>query len=326
MTDWLVNGLEEDVRPRMFEAIASEQPFALATIVSAEGGPRPVGSQMFITADHFDGFLSGGCIEPDVVGHAREVLSDGAPRRLLYGQGSPFIDIRLPCGGYLEVLVERVLPDDVALRSLHSLTRKRTPALWKSNGRQRWCGAVSENNAVPVLGFARLYTPPQRLAVVGTDPFALAIAGMGQQIGWETTLLAPFGPSYLPPFGIACDRGNISAALARLNPDQWTALAVATHEIDADVDALAHALPSDAGYVGLLGSRRRVPEVIARLRLAGLTDAAVSRLRAPIGLPIAARSPWEVAVAVTAQVIATTHKERISETGTMDRLTNAEAL
>jgi xanthine dehydrogenase accessory factor len=98
-TGWLVSGLEDDIRPRMFEAADRGESFALATIVAADGGPRPPGAQMVITETASWGYLSGGCIEDDVAVNAREVIGDGRPRTLVYGEGSPFIDIRLPCGG-----------------------------------------------------------------------------------------------------------------------------------------------------------------------------------------------------------------------------------
>ena len=111
MSDWYPAGMEDDMRPRMFEAAGRGRPFALVTIVAAEGGgPRGVGAQMVVTADDMGGFLSGGCIEADVALHARECLVDGEPRRLVYGRGSPFVDARLPCGGRLELLALDDLP------------------------------------------------------------------------------------------------------------------------------------------------------------------------------------------------------------------------
>ena len=299
------------MRQRMFEASAAGRAFALATIIDADGGPRPIGSQMVVTKDAAWGFLSGGCIEADVALHGRATLADGEPRRLVYGRGSPFIDMRLPCGGRLEVLVERVPAGDEAVASLESLTKLRAVALWESNGRERSCRVAQEAGgklADPLV--RRLYHPAQRLAVVGSDPFALAIAGLGTRIGWDTHLLAPFGPGAPPPYRVACDRRPIAQALHDLAADRWTAIAVATHDLELDQDALIAALRSDAGYVGVLGSRRRLPERVAGLRAAGLTEAEIKRLRAPIGLPIRARSPWEVAIAVAAEIIAAASEER----------------
>src|SRR3546814_7802967 len=83
----------------MFAAADEGLSFALATIVAADGEPRPVGAQMVVTEPDSWGFLSGGCIESDVERNGREVIRDARVRTLVYGKGSPFIDIRLPCGG-----------------------------------------------------------------------------------------------------------------------------------------------------------------------------------------------------------------------------------
>ena len=300
---WLVSGLEDDIRPHMFAAADRDEPFALATIVAADGGPRPVGAQMVVTQGASWGFLSGGCIEDDVALNARAAIADGKLRRLVYGEGSPFVDIRLPCGGRIEVMIERVGAGDRAVADLQRLTAKRVPALWSSDGEQRTCLTAEQASAIAPI--RKLYEPIQRLIVVGSDPFALTIGGMGRTLGWEVTLLSPFGPSDAAPFGLDCDRRALDKAFEGLSLDRWTAIAVATHDLDLDERALIPALRSQAGYVGVLGSRRKLPDRIERLAAAGLSQAQIERLRAPIGLAIPARSPWEVAVSVIAEVIAT---------------------
>ncbi len=201
---WLVSGLEDDIRRHMFAAAERGQPFALATIVAADGGPRPVGAQMVVTDSESWGFLSGGCIEDDVALNARQAIADGAVRRLVYGEGSPFVDIRLPCGGRIEVMIERVGAGDRAVADLQRWTAKRVPALWSSDGSVRICLPVEE--ASGTASIRKLYEPIQRLIVIGSDPFALAIGGMGRTLGWDVTLLSPFGPSEAAPFGLDCDR------------------------------------------------------------------------------------------------------------------------
>jgi xanthine dehydrogenase accessory factor len=299
---WLVSGLEDDIRPHMFAAADRGVPFALATIVAADGGPRPVGAQMVVTGTEAWGFLSGGCIEDDVALNARETIADGTARRLIYGEGSPFVDIRLPCGGRIEVAIERVDVGDEAVAELKRFTRERIPAVWASDGTERSCQPVEDAPAdAPIR---KTYDPVQRLVVIGSDPFALAIGGMGRTVGWEIRLLSPFGPSDPAPFDLASDRRALDEALDDIDLDRWTAVAVATHDLDLDERALIPALQSDVGYVGVLGSRRKLAERIERLAAAGLTRAQIDRLRAPIGLAIPARSPWEVAVSVVAEVIA----------------------
>lgn len=304
LPDWPAYGLADDQRPALRAALATGSPAALATIAAlGGGGPRPVGTQMVFAEGLVSGFLSGGCVEGDVAGHARACLADGAPRRLVYGEGSPWPDIRLLCGARIEILVERIAPDDPAAAELFRRMDARTPAVWTSDGTRRAC----DEAPAPWPGaLARRYDPVWRLIVFGGDPTALAIADLAARSGFETTLVRPRGPAAPPPLkGVAYRRDGPAEALAATGLDPWTAVAVCGHDLEVDHAALLAALPSPTPYVGLLGARRRLPERLARLRAAGVDETDIARLRAPIGLDLGGKAPWEVAVAVIAEVMRT---------------------
>lgn len=300
MSDWYSAGLEDDMRPRMFAAADRGEPLALVTITAAEGGgPRGVGAQMVVTHDDMGGFLSGGCIEADVALHARDALATGRPKRIVYGRGSPYVDTRLPCGGRLDLLVEPILPDDPVIAALRGARHQRRLVTLVSDGERRSVvdGPADHPDRL------RDYAPVQRLVVVGSDAFALAMAAAGQGQGWQVTLVRPKGPETPPPLAVDYRRDDPATALAALAPDRWTAVAVATHDADLDHEAVVTALGRGAGYVGVLGARRRLPERLARLEADGVSAENLKRLHAPIGLKIAARAPHEVATAVIAEII-----------------------
>ena len=324
--DWPLFGLADDVRPTLEALTLSGEPAVLATLFDAEGGaPRGVGAQMLIGREAVTGYLSGGCVEADVALHAEAVLADGAPQRLVYGRGGP-ADVRLPCGGRIEVLLERIQPGDPAAGRLLELTAARIPALWISDGDVHACLAPGESAAKLPMGlrdalrlagrggicggqaepFAlyRRFDPPPRLIVFGADPPALAMASLGAQLGFTTSFVRPKGPLTPPPLpGVRYLRSDPAAALAEAGPDAWTCVAVANHDIDLDEAALLEALGSDAAYVGVLGSKRRIGERLGRLRARGLSEDRIARLHAPIGLPLAGKAPWEIAVSVIGEIV-----------------------
>lgn len=306
LPEWPLFGLADDVRPSLQRARTHGDRIALATIIAlGGGGPRPVGTQMAIGHGGATGFLSGGCLEGDVVAHAAGVLADGVPRRLIYGQGSPWPDIRLLCGARIEVQLERLAPDDRAVQDLMALTAARRPAIWLSDGAHRACADADAPPSKWQNAFARRFDPVPRLIVLGSDPTALAIASLGAQSGCETTLVRPKGPAEPPPLvGVAYCRDDPAQALKTIGMDPWTAVAVATHDAETDHAALVAALPSNAFYVGALGARRRLADRQLWLRQAGLTEHHIDRLRAPIGLDIGGKAPWEVAIAVMAEITA----------------------
>lgn len=304
LPDWPDYGVCDDQRPALRRLLEAGRPAALATIAALDGGgPRPVGTQMVFGEGVVSGFLSGGCVEGDVAGYAAACLADGEPRRLVYGAGSPWPDIRLLCGARIEILVERLAPGDPAAAELFKRMDARRPSVWISDGRRRVCGGA-DASAWPESVVVR-QAPVWTLAVLGGDPTALAIATLGAQSGMETTLIRPRGPSTPPPLtGVAYRRDDPGEALAAIGLDAWSAVAICGHDIELDHAALMAALPSPAPYVGLLGARRRLPERLERLKASGLTDRDLARLRSPIGLDLGGKAPWEVAVATLGEIIA----------------------
>lgn len=314
LPEWPLFGLDDDVRPALAQARGAGTPMVLATLTAlGGGGPRPVGTQMVFAQGLVQGYFSGGCVEGDVAAHAATCLATGEPATLVYGDGSPWPDIRLLCGARIEIFLERVGADDPALASLLDLTAARRPAQWVSDGRRRVCGPPGEAQPWPDA-MTRDYLPVPRLAVVGHDPTALAIATLGAQAGFETFLIRPKGPEAQPPLaGVAYLREAPDAALAAIGLDAWTAVAVASHDLETDQSALLAALPSTAAYVGLLGARARLPERLARLRALGVGEGDLARLHAPIGLDIGGKAPWEVAISVIGEIVAL--RQRASGSG-----------
>lgn len=304
LPDWPMFGLDSDMRPFLARTRQDEKAVALVTLVAAEGGgPRRPGAQMAVTGDDLRGFLSGGCVEADIVRHARDCLQDGRARRLIYGDGSPYFDIRLLCGRSISVHIERVLPDDPAVGQLLDLTRERHCALWRSDGYLRTCtdaGGTTVNEIVQDgKGYGKLYRPATRLYIVGCDPSVIAIATLAQQSGFETILVRVDGPERPPPIAnVAYCRRPLCGEL-----DEYSAVVVAQHDGDADHSATLTALRSCASYVGLMGARRHVEPQITRLREAGVPPHRLAQLKAPVGLPLGSHAPWEIAVSVIGEII-----------------------
>ncbi len=314
LPDWPDYGLLEDMRGPLIAALSKGQAVVLATLFRVEGGgPRPEGTQMVFTLPsdgplEVHGFMSGGCVEADVARHAMAVMVSGAPMRLVYGPSSPWPDIRLLCGAEIEILLERIEPDDEACRALKQAYDGRQPGVWVSNGKARRfdlepasCDCLWTSEP---FSMSRAFDPVPRLIIVGSDPTALAIASLGVTAGFQTWLNRPKGPASAPPvLGLGYLRQDPEAALTEVGLDPWTYVAVASHDADTDHPALVAALTSSATYVGLLGARRRLPERLAALKAAGVSDEAIAQLHAPIGMDLGGKAPWEVAISVLGEMI-----------------------
>lgn len=308
-SDWPTFGWVEDVRPAMAEALGAGRGVALATLFRVEGSaPRGPGAQMLFDGERAFGYFSGGCVEADVALHAAEVLRDGMPRELHYGTGSPWIDIRLRCGGAIHILVERVGPNSAAAHELIARGERRSPALWISDG---MAAQVEAAGAAPLLGvsdkpfrIARRHDPGARLIVSGWDPTALAIARLAAEAQVETFLVRPHGPRRGPGIeGVAYLRGTPAMAFHQLGLDRWTAFVGAMHESDLDIPACAAALAGGAGYVGLVGAASRLPERTEAILAAGAPEHALARLDAPAGVRSLGKTPSRIALGVVLRIL-----------------------
>lgn len=316
MTRWRLAAPVDDIREALLALPAVPDRFAIATLVAVDGSaPRDVGAQMLVTADAHWGFLSGGCIEEDVATHARAAVAEGAPRILRYGEGSPWIDIKLACGSGITVLVEPVAADEPALATLLDGWHARRPVLWSSDGVTRRAGESDEGPTDSWDGarYTRRFLPPLRLVLIGEDGATLAAAALAREMGWQVALITPGGPEAAPFPGIAYHRGDPAGALAAIAPDRWTAIAVLSHDREDDERGLAAALQSGAFYVGAIGARVRLDGRLARLRGHGVSEAALARLHAPIGLPGFGKAPRDVALSLVAQVAQAFHAAATAE-------------
>ncbi len=317
--DWPLFGWSDDVRPALFAAVAAGRPAVLATLFRVEGSaPRGPGAQMLF--DHgpggmgASGYFSGDCIEADVARHAAEVLADGQPRHLHYGMGSPWIDIRLRCGGALHVFAERILPDSEAARLLLEHARKRRQCCWISDGAQQQviegCGPLLTVSGDP-LSIERRYDPPRRIVVSGGDPGALALAQLAMAAQFETILVRPDGPEGAPPFRVSRYlRDPVPLALEAIGIDRWTAFVGATHEDHHDLAACLHALRHDAAWTGMIGAKSRAGDRMAALKAAGASEAELARLHLSPGVPGLGKAPWEVATGILAEIMLALNPER----------------
>lgn len=310
MSRWRLAAPIDDIREALLAAPALPQRFAIATLVEVDGSaPRDVGAQMLVTDEEYWGFLSGGCIEADVAAHGRAALAEGEPRLLRYGEGSPWIDIKLACGSGITVLVEPVGADEPAVAALLEGWRRRHPVVWSSDGRHRDAVPSPEAGTDSWDGarYTRLFVPPLRLIVIGEDGAALTAVSLARELGWDVVLVTPGGPEAAPFPGMAYHRGDADKALAAIPPDPWTAIAVLSHDREDDERGLAAALRSEAFYIGAIGARARLEGRIARLRGHGISDAQLARLKAPIGLYGFGKAPREVALSLVAEVAQAFH-------------------
>ncbi|WP_174291030.1 XdhC family protein [Sphingomonas bacterium] len=284
------------------------EPLALATVVSTWGSaPRPRGSHMLVHADgRFEGSVSGGCVESDIMETAAQVI-EGAPFQVKrYGVADAAAwEVGLPCGGEIAVMVQPVsaegfdpeLFDRIAEARDHgrTLTVSTDLASGHSDLRPLETGET----------FVNRYDPPRRLLIVGAVQIAQSLAGLARTLGIETVVIDPrarFLTEERFPGTVLDDRWP-DEAIAALRPDRSTAVVTLSHDTKIDDPALIEALKTDAGYVGALGSRRSHAARRERLAGGGVQAHDLDRIDAPVGIDIGAIGPSEIALSIAAAMV-----------------------
>jgi xanthine dehydrogenase accessory factor len=156
--------------------------------------------------------------------------------------------------------------------------------------------------------FLTVQVPPVRLVVVGAVHISQAMAPMAAGLDLALTVIDPrtafATPERFPGIELVAAWPDIALGTSVPVLDRYCALAALTHDPKIDDPALKAALEAGCFYVGALGSRKTHAARVARLTAAGFAPAQVDRIHAPIGLPIGAVSPAEIALAVLAEIVA----------------------
>jgi xanthine dehydrogenase accessory factor len=302
---------------------------ALATVVSTWGSsPVPVGGQLVIGPNgQFEGSVSGGCVEVEVITEAADVLTHDRPKLLEFGVAEDVAwRAGLPCGGAISIYIEplqlqrdasyldRILAARGARASLAVLTTLATGErrVFEPPGpvpaEIAACLHLGESGLLDLgegQAFLRVLTPPVLLVIVGATHVGQVLADLAKRIGYDVVIVDP-----RTAFASQERIGETMAltdwpdtSLRALGLDTRTAVVALTHAAALDDEALRAALRSDCLYIGALGSKKTHAKRLERLRTAGFSDSQLARIRAPVGLAIGAKGPAEIAVAILAEIV-----------------------
>jgi xanthine dehydrogenase accessory factor len=279
----------------------------LVTLVAVIGGSsRGIGTQMAVAADGRRlGSFSGGCIEDAVVAEALETLSDGWGHVVRYGIGSPYIDLRLPCGGGIDLLFTP-RPATASIRTALDLLEARQPAALRLE-----CDRVTVAGDVEEVlwngeSLTHCYQPALRIHALGQGEDLTAFSRLANAFGAQVHALCPdIGTCMdLAALGIATTHIPVRTTLPLTASDRWSAIVFLFHGRDWEEHLLPQALALPAFYHGAIGSRRTHNARLEALQASDVPKEHIARLRGHVGLIPATRDPATLAISLLAELVA----------------------
>ncbi len=165
--------------------------------------------------------------------------------------------------------------------------------------------------------FLTVQAPPTRLVMIGAVHISQALAPIARIAGLAPIVIDPrtafATPERFPDTPVIAQWPDEALDAAPL--DRHTAICLLTHDPKIDDRALTRALKSDCFYIGALGSRKTHARRLERMKAEGFEDAALARIRAPIGLDIGAVSPEEIAISIAGENVAAMRKKPLRASG-----------
>jgi len=266
----------------------SNDPCALICVTDIRGGAmRAKGALMAVReGGAVAGYISNGCVDADIIFQAKAAMEDGQIRRLKYGEGSPFKDIQLPCGGSIDLLVMPV-PDKEMINEVVEKFSARQSAQLKFDG------------------FEWDYFPKLRLRIAGRGEAVKALSLQALQSGFEVHLQSPEVDMQTDFTVTKFDHLTNPAAPPPQSDDAYSAVILMFHDHDWEVALLTQALESDAFYIGAMGSGRTHNLRREALEQAGVSADDIARIKGPIGLISSMRDANLLALSTLAEIVKT---------------------
>ena len=278
----------------------------LAVIAHIEGpSARAVGTMMAISnAGQYAGYVSNGCVDADIAHHALRFL-DGSEkkRRVRYGAGSPFLDIRLPCGGAIEIeFIAR--PDRQIMADIVTRLEQRQSVSFSINDIGQIAHTPSNAGQIATANILT-YLPPLQVAIAGRGEEVIALSRLARAAHYGVSVYSPDQDV----LDVCETHGTHTSLLQSISStpdfpnDPWSAIICLFHEHEWETDLLASAVKTQCFYIGAMGSPRTHATRLDALRRRGVDEGNLQRIRGPIGLIPSVRDASKLGISALAEIV-----------------------
>ncbi|MEO7455253.1 MAG: XdhC family protein [Gemmatimonadaceae bacterium] len=315
------------IRRALADAHARGQSAMLVTVLGVQGSVyRGAGARMVVVGAESIGAVSGGCLEADIIARSPDVIAARRAEVARYdtrASDDVVLGLGLGCQGVIDVLLEPLEGDALgaAVAFYDRLASAPHPMTLVTVVRGNGVGTrlVLDDAGAVVEGDEALLArdgdvvheevrPATRLLLCGAGADAMPLAQLAHSVGFHVTVV-DHRPAFLTaerfPDASALVQANLSqdasALGGRIEIGEHTRAVVMAHSAVHDRAYLHAMLDAGAGYIGVLGPRRRTMELLGARAMDGELPANV---HAPVGLDLGAESPEEIALAIIAEIAA----------------------
>ncbi|MGJ7042467.1 xanthine dehydrogenase accessory factor [Shinella sp. BE166] len=284
---------------------------ALITVVEVIGGSaRGKGAHMSVLSDgRYCGYVSGGCVEAAIAAEAIQAIEKARDQVLRIGSGSPLIDVRLPCGGGIDLHIH-VAPDPVIVRAAIEAMEFREPfriGYLPKEGRLRFDQSLDEADGTgwKLDIFERVYRPRTRLVLIGRGLEVETTARIATAAGLEVIAYCADGETADSVYRNGAKAHWLSMPSDRPDfaVDPYTAVVFLFHDHEWELGLLCHLLREHKPFfIGALGSRRTHQMRVDALRQAGIAETLIDTIHGPVGLFGPTRDAASLAISILGQV------------------------
>jgi xanthine dehydrogenase accessory factor len=155
--------------------------------------------------------------------------------------------------------------------------------------------------------FFEVHAPASALIIFGAGPVSMHLANLGSELGLRTVVIDSrprFANRQRFPQADDLLIGIPSEIAGSLTYTSSTLVVLTAHDYKYDIPVLKTVLRTEAGYIGLLGSKRRGQSILKFLRESGLDERTLERVHVPTGLDIGAQTAAEIALSILAEAVA----------------------
>jgi len=277
---------------------------ALCLLVNTKGStPASTGAIMIVddTAQTV-GTIGGGCVEAEIRRKAVSAISTktNEVHSIVLDHDYGYDD-GLICGGRIWVAVNTT-PDKNKLREIAEKHRTRQPT-------KLTITAIDENNQPTQY---TLDLPPRpRLLIAGAGHIGQAVAQLALNLDYDIAVVDDRADLLEKHFPDEIEKlpGPIDKQLINQPLDKQTSIIIVTRGHRHDEQALKAVVDSNAGYIGMIGSRRKIQLIYKNLTELGIDQQKLDKVHAPIGLDINAVTVNEIAISIMAQLISIRRKD-----------------